>query len=369
MFAVIFLYQPKSPVRLGSDESIRQKLRQLDYVGITLYTAGITILLTGFIWAGVSTDSWSQPKTIATIVVGSFLLLTTFLYDWIVANKPVFPWALFKLFRKFTVLLVVTFTTGFTFFPLLSLLPQGLRYQFTSNSIQIGVLCLPQTMGQGIFIILATCLVSKIRHLKYQLVGLLSLQLICNIASASTWRANNGWSFVFIPAVYTSCYGWISILVITTISLHVPYSTLGVAIALTGTFRTAAGAIGVAILKLVFEKSLERELGERFMRILLNAGLSTEQVPALVANAQYGLNLSSLIPQAPDPVLESLQQAVHMACSLAFQKVFWVILPFTVVGLLAVAFSEDASKLLNNHVELKTPQQLKETSTAEEPTV
>lgn len=369
MVAVWFLYRPIPQAQLASGGPIRTKLMHLDYVGIFLYTAGITILLTGFIWAGVSTDSWSKPKTIVTIAVGSFLLLATFLYDWLVAKKPIFPWTLFKLLRKFSILLLLTFTTGFTFFPLLSLLPQGLRYQFTSNSIKIGVLSLPQNMGQGIGIILATCLTSKIGHLKYQLLGLLVLELICNIASASTWHANSGWAFVFIPAIHLSCYGWISIVVITMISLHVPYSMLGVAIALTGTFRTAAGAIGTAVCKLVFEKNLDKELEERFTQILLSAGLSTNEAPVLVTNAQYGVDLSDLIPYAPSSVLESLREAVHLSCSLAFQKVFWVILPFTVVGLLTVALSKDASKLLDDHVEVKIQQKIKKTPTAEVATV
>jgi hypothetical protein len=114
---LIFYYPPTRP-QYDYEKSRWQEVRELDYVGFVLYTAGLTIFLIGLTWAGTPDHSWKSASTIAPIIVGIFTLVACFVYDFTLAKRPFFPLSLFRQVREFTVLLVVVFVAGM---PLLNL--------------------------------------------------------------------------------------------------------------------------------------------------------------------------------------------------------------------------------------------------------
>lgn len=108
---IVFYYPPPRP-QYDFEKSRWQEIKEIDYIGFILFTAGLTIMLIGLTWAGSADHPWNSASTIAPIVVGIVVLIACFIYDFTLAKQPLFPLQLFRQFREFTMLLVVVFVAG-----------------------------------------------------------------------------------------------------------------------------------------------------------------------------------------------------------------------------------------------------------------
>lgn len=87
-------------------------MKELDFVGLFLYTSGLVTMLIGLTWAGQVGHPWRSVSVIAPIIIGFLGLVACFLYDFTIAKKPLFPLEVFKKMRDFTVLLGIVFVAG-----------------------------------------------------------------------------------------------------------------------------------------------------------------------------------------------------------------------------------------------------------------
>ena len=71
---------PKRHTRLDH-LSFLQKLGKLDLIGFSLLTTGLTLFLTGLNLGG-SLFSWTNARTLATLIVGIIILLCFGVYEW-----------------------------------------------------------------------------------------------------------------------------------------------------------------------------------------------------------------------------------------------------------------------------------------------
>lgn len=81
--AIIFLtifYHPPTFDLLHERKTKRQLLKELDYLGIFLWTAGLTIFLMGVSWGGKQYP-WKSAATTSTIVIGIALLIALFVWE------------------------------------------------------------------------------------------------------------------------------------------------------------------------------------------------------------------------------------------------------------------------------------------------
>jgi MFS family permease len=108
----ILFYFPPSRPQYDFNKSRWQEIKEIDYIGFLLYTAGLTVLLIGLTWAGTEAHPWKSASTIGPIVAGACTLIACFAYDFTVPKQPFFPLDLFREVRGFTVLLVVVFVAG-----------------------------------------------------------------------------------------------------------------------------------------------------------------------------------------------------------------------------------------------------------------
>lgn len=112
MIGTIVFYHPPPRPQYDFEKSRWQEIKEIDYVGFILFTAGLTIMLIGLTWAGSVDHPWKSASTIAPIIVGVVVLIATFIYDFTVPKQPLFPLQLFRQVREFTMLLVVVFVAG-----------------------------------------------------------------------------------------------------------------------------------------------------------------------------------------------------------------------------------------------------------------
>ncbi|KAF2104228.1 TRI12-domain-containing protein [Rhizodiscina lignyota] len=78
---LLFLfYRPPKFEQLHEHKTKRQLLKELDYVGIFLWTAGLTVFLMGISWGGVIYP-WKSAAVISSTVLGGVCLIVLFIYE------------------------------------------------------------------------------------------------------------------------------------------------------------------------------------------------------------------------------------------------------------------------------------------------
>jgi ABC-type thiamin/hydroxymethylpyrimidine transport system permease subunit len=113
-----------------------------------LYTGGLTTFLVGLQSAGQEENGWQSTKVIALLVTGLVALVACFLYDFLVASNPMFPYRIFRQLRDVTLLLAVAFLAGLVYYIMSALYPQGSLYMYTTDATQIGLIALPNGVAQ-----------------------------------------------------------------------------------------------------------------------------------------------------------------------------------------------------------------------------
>lgn len=141
LVGTFFVYFPPSHPR--PDGLTRwQEFKQLDFIGAALFVSGLAVFLYG-LNSGGNTYPWKHAGTLAPLILGLLVFLAAFIYDFIVAKDPLFPWYLFKNFREFSALLMLVFVAGMVFFAASALNAETILFLYTPDPIKIGVYSIP----------------------------------------------------------------------------------------------------------------------------------------------------------------------------------------------------------------------------------
>lgn len=352
-----FFYNPVSRPRGDYDKTRWQQFLQVDWLGLALFTSGLATCLVGLTWAGSAGHPWHGVSVLAPMLLGIAVLVCGFAYDFTIAENPIFPLRLFKLWRGFLCICIVLFISGMNFNSLSALLPQGSMYMFTTNGIEIGVLALPNNIVSIVVSVIIPIFAHRIGHIKWLFVIGMALQLVFIGASAATVNPNHKIAWAFVPGFGVPMFLMVTILGYAIASLHVPYSHLGVAMGLLGTFRSAGGAVGNAIFNTIFQNKFKTFSGEDVSRVAIAEGLNATYLGAIIPGAirynigvPYAASLSSIEGMTP-AIAEMLKLAVRHAYGRAFQFVFYITIPFGVVALVASFMVEDPTPYMTNHTQ------------------
>ena len=109
------------PSNSEGQTSFTSKLATVDYGGLVLFVAGVTLLILGTTWGG-STYSWKSAAVIVPITIGGVLFLGFFLYEYLMepgrvisnlfpTQQPMIPFRLFQK-RDLSLLAWISFSTG-----------------------------------------------------------------------------------------------------------------------------------------------------------------------------------------------------------------------------------------------------------------
>ncbi|KAF5017783.1 hypothetical protein F66182_10268 [Fusarium sp. NRRL 66182] len=350
-----FFYWPTTHPRGDFEKSRWTQFKEIDWIGLGLFTAGLATFLIGMTWGGTPEYPWDSAGTLTPILLGLAVLAAAFGYDFYIAKAPMFPLKLFAIVRGFLLLLVVLFIAGMNYHALVALLPQGSLYMFTTDGIEIGVLSLPNTLIQGIAGCILPLVSHKIGYVKWQFVIATILQAIFISASAATVNPNHELAWAFVPAFGVPMFLMITILGYSIASLHVPHSHLGVAMGLVGTFRSAGGAVGNAVFNTIFQDKFRSYSGDEISAAALSNGLSADDLGAIIPGTiQHNLGVPGAlagIPGMTPAIEEILRTAVRNAYGRAFQFVFYITIPFSVIAVICALFVEDPTAFMTNHVQ------------------
>jgi MFS family permease len=104
-----FLYHPPTYDQLHvNGKSKWQQFKELDFVGIFLFIAGVIVFLIGLSWGG-STYPWKSAAVICSLVLGALTLVAFALYEqYVFKGQALMPPRLFKRIEYVAIVMVAT---------------------------------------------------------------------------------------------------------------------------------------------------------------------------------------------------------------------------------------------------------------------
>ncbi|KAK3708901.1 hypothetical protein LTR37_011231 [Vermiconidia calcicola] len=348
-----WVYYPPSHPRLDG-KTKWQEFKELDFFGTFLFVAGLAVFLFG-LNAGGNTYPWKSAGALAPLVLGLFVFLAAFVYDFTVPQDPLFPWYLFKNFREFSSLPVLVFVAGMVFFAASALNAQTILYLHSYDPIKIGLYSIPSGAGQLIGGVLIPALVHKIKYVQWQLTFAVFMQTLFFGLAALITPSNLNW-LMAVQFLAMLPFGWITLNCYTAASLNVPQKDLGVAIGLIGTFRSIGGSVGSVIFSSIFAQTAAKQVAKRVSNTAIAAGVSAETLPELIGAVQLSLvgapaELSTL-SGVSTRTFDACVDAARLGYAYGFRMTWLASIPFGVIATLCAVIVKDPSKYFTNHVEI-----------------
>lgn len=345
----LLFYKP--PSRTFQDRTKRQVLYELDYLGIFLYAAGVTLVLLGLGWPGTMYP-WKSAAVIAPLVLGGILFLCTFAWDFSGrVARPLFPYRLLGRFREFTSLLIINFSSGLAHIALASFVPLQIQLVFTSDPTLAGWYNTPSGLGTFIGGFILGSMAPKIKHLPLQLLIANAIQaLCCGLLAIAT--PNNIPAGLVLQAIANIPFAWTLVLSYTTASLHVPQRDIGLALGLLGASRYLGGAIGSTVFHTILNATAPKTIRKRVLAAVEPLNFPLSRVGGLIAALSSG-NPARLAAY-PANVVAAGELAVRWGYSDALVYVWYASIPFCVIACVACLFVLDPSPYFTNHTAVLT---------------
>lgn len=350
----VFYFPPSRP-RGDYEKSRWQEFKELDFIGLFLFTAGMVLFLVGLAYLGQST--YSKALVASTTVIGGFVLIGAFAYDFTIPKNPIFPFHLFAMIREYTIHLAVLFIAGMVWQTTTTWGPQATLFIFTHDSIELGLVQMPDNWSGILGGWILPSLVHKIKNIRYQIVFALILQTVFTALYAVAIPNHHKWMWAIFQLFGHCAFTWVTTLAYVSSSLFVAQEELGVSAGLIGTFRSAGGSVGNTIFSTILTSTLNKRLAPNIIAAALAAGFPEDQlenlVPAAIGAGMGAPNAFSKIPAATAAVIAATQQAFKDAYAHAFKVMFLSTIPFGIVAIVAALFLKEASHLLNNKVAVR----------------
>ncbi|KAJ5701347.1 hypothetical protein N7488_008895 [Penicillium malachiteum] len=235
--------------------SFYKKLRQIDFIGITIFVPSTAAFLIPLTWGGVL-YSWKSWHTLAPLLAGTTGLCIFAAYEIYLASHPIIPPSIF---RNRTALISFhgSMVVGLLVWCCLYFLPLYYEAVKGFRPIMSGIALFPETFTLAPSAMVIGLLISRTGKYYWAicvgwLVSTIGLGLLCLLDAETktvTW-------------VFLNLVGGIGIgMVLPSVALAVQASaneeTLGVAVATSTFFRGFGQSIGVAIGGVIFQNMME----------------------------------------------------------------------------------------------------------------
>jgi EmrB/QacA subfamily drug resistance transporter len=301
----------------------------IDYAGIALLSAGVSLLLVWVSLAGNQFD-WASSTT-ALMVGGAVAALIAFVIVEVKAAEPIIPLSMFKN-ATFTLSVVASISVGVSMFGTSVFLAQYMQLARGANATQSGLMTIPMMAGLLIVSTIAGAMISKFGKWKAIMVTGSVLQL-AGLYMLGTIHYDTNFVLVSVYMfILGAGLGMVMQNLVLIVQNAVTPAEIGVASSGIAFFRSLGGTIGVSVLGALMATKVVDTLGGKAAELhAAIAGLGT-QGKALAAGLASG-NIPAVngLPDSVRSIIES-----SYGDSVAF--VFTVAAPLSILTILAVVF-------------------------------
>ena len=308
----------------------------IDYLGIVLISAGVSLLL---LWVTFAGNDFEWASTTSFLMVGAAvaLLIAAVIVE-LKAKEPVIPLSLFKN-RTFTLSVVASLSVGVALFGTSVFLSQYMQLARGATPTESGLLTIPMMAGLLISSTVVGALVSRRGKWKsYMVAG--SVAMVVGVLLLSRLHYDTDFWYVGISMfVLGAGVGMVmqNLVLVVQNTTHVKH--LGVATSAVTFFRSLGGTVGVAVMGSILGSVVASNITSGI------SGLAPEQ--QLEAANSLG---SGAIPQL-SLLPDFLRVVVESAYGTGVGSVFLAAVPLTIITLIAVIFLPNADLGTQNAIQ------------------
>ena len=313
------LHLPKHPT---------QKAR-IDYLGIVLLAAAVSLLL---IWVSIAGDSfdWWSTETIL-MVGGAILAAILFVIVELRAKDPLIPLTLFKN-RTFTLSVIASIATGIAMFGASVFLGQYMQLARGASPTQAGLMTIPMIAGLLLSSIGVGALITRFGRWKpFLIVGGVFLiagsYLLSTIEYDTNFALVSLYMFVLGAGVGMTMQNLVLIVQNTSKPTEIGVASSGVTF-----FRSLGGTIGVSVMGAALATKITELVGDAKDDL-------TTAIMSLGDKAPYWADQlqSGSIPRVAD-MPEALRVIFEDIYAQGISHSFLIAVPFAVLSLIAIIF-------------------------------
>ncbi|KAK2043428.1 fungal trichothecene efflux pump [Colletotrichum somersetense] len=344
---LLFLfYHPPTFDLLHDRKTKRELLKELDYVGIFLWTAGLTLLLMGVSWGGVMFP-WDSAATISTLVIGAALLAALFFWEAFAdLTYPAIPVKFFANRGFMSLVCCATVATMFYYSAVL-LWPQQVQALYTTDITYAGWLSTTVGSATALGQICAGGIIRWGGNARYWIMfsTFAMVAFVGALASLTPETLNAGIAFTILGPFFV---GFIELTSLALAPLFCKPSDIGLASGLLASIRSAGGSIAVAVYTSILSNRLATEIPAAISGPAVTAGLPEGQLPGLIKAAMAGK--VAAFPGLTDAVKAAVTKVLPDAYTKAFETVYLASLGFGAIAIVGCLFAKDAQEHLTDRV-------------------
>lgn len=308
----------------------------IDYLGIVLISAGVSLLLLWVTFAGSDVEWISVPSLLMVGV--ALLLLAIAIVVELRVTEPVIPLGLFRN-RTFTLAVIASISVGVAMFGTAVFLSQYMQLARGATPTESGLLTIPMMAGVLISSTVIGGLVSRRGTWKGFMVTGSVLMIAGSILLSRLHYDTPFWYVGISMFVLGAGVGMLMQNLVLVVQNTTEVRNLGVATSAVTFFRSLGGTIGVAVMGSILGTAVADGIEDGI------AGLPPEQ--QLEAARTLGGGTIPQISQLP----EFLRVIVESAYGTGVGSVFLAAVPLAIVTLMAVAFLPNISLGTQNAIQ------------------
>ncbi|CAK7244552.1 MAG: hypothetical protein STHCBS139747_006094 [Sporothrix thermara] len=334
------------PMLLHERKTKREILKSLDYVGIFLWTAGLTIFLVG-VSLGGSIYAWDSATTLSTLIVGAVLLIVLFIWEGFSKQQyPAIPVHFFRN-RGFISLVACAAVASMFYYSAVLLWPQQIRHFFTTDVTYGGWLSCTVASSTALGQICAGGIIRWGGNVRYWMIfsTFAMVGFVASLAALTPEKKGLGIALTILGPFFV---GFIELTSLALAPLFCKAEDIGLASGLLASIRSAGGSVAVAVYSAILSNRLLDTIPANIVPAVEAAGLSENEVPALLTAYKAG-NLTAYSPA----VRAAVDAADPIAYTQAFKTVYLASLGFGGIAIIGCLFAKDAQKHLTDKVERK----------------
>lgn len=325
-FAVIAIILIQKTLRLPVQP--KRKV-SIDYAGIVLLTAGVSLLLIWVTLAGTQFEWLSTPSFL--MVGGAIVALIAFVIVELKSAEPILPLTMFQN-STFTLSVIASISVGVSMFGTSVFLAQYMQLARGANATQSGLMTIPMMAGLLIISTIAGAMISKRGKWKAIMVVGSILQLVGLFALSTIHYDTNFILVSLYMFILGAGLGMVMQNLVLIVQNAVTPQEIGVASSGIAFFRSLGGTIGVSVLGALMATKVADLL----------AGKSAELQAAIAGLGEKGKDIATALASGNIPAVHSLPDSVRIIIESAYGDavghVFFIAAPLSILTILAIAF-------------------------------
>nr|APW30733.1 trichothecene efflux pump [Fusarium louisianense]APW30735.1 trichothecene efflux pump [Fusarium ussurianum] len=343
---IVVWYHPPSFRQLhGKKARKRDELAKLDWIGIFLVTAGVSLFLLGISWGGKPNNPWNSGKIIGLMTSGLGSLVVFALYE--VFGKPVQPMippVLFKDTRGFVCILLISSIMGAMNLCLTIIYPQQVINIFGSslkNWQETAWMTATASFGTWAGVIILGNVFHLIRHIRWQiLVG--AMWLTAFLGAMSSVNRDNKNAAIALSFFSGFVVGWAQDITMLMVQFITTDEDLGVA------FCMYPYLYGRDVSN---NNQYPKEIGSHLTSAMRGTDIPQASFPSLLEAAKTGrIDAVKALPGMTNSTATVVNQAMADSYTASYANVYYFAMALGVIPIIASLCMRDFDRYLTDHV-------------------